>query len=376
MRFKPRSRPSRSRLGRDRESGQALVLFVLCLPVLIGFAALVIDVGNLYAQKRFVQNAADAAVLAAAQDLPDSGAAQAQAQSYVTRNGGGTAVVSFPQDGKIRVRVTRSVSTYFAKLFGLSSVNVAAQASASRFANGPGALAFARSTACDAIKIVGSNSTFKGAVISDGGADVKETNGGEHLIWNPATGVGCLNLHGGTGWARVEALPPRDWPVPMPTLSPAPPAKPTSVNGVPCVNQPVPDTLNVTTVLAPGIYCANSQIKINCPGCVINNVAFVAPSIFWSSRDGRITANQSIYPQYGGLLFYAYGAGGMNMSGAGNSWSGGIFVPNAVAHLNGGNGTVLTGYVEANTIEIPGSNITWIGTGPSVGGSGGVSLTE
>jgi len=64
------------------------------------------------------------------------------------------------------------------------------------------------------------------------------------------------------------------------------------------------------------------------------------------------------------------------MSGSDNSWSGGIFVPNGSAHLNGGNGTVLTGYVEAQTIDIPGSNIQWIGTGPAIGGSGGVGLSE
>ena len=106
MRFKPRSSRGRRSPGHNRESGQALVIFVLFLPVLIGFCALVLDVGNLYAQKRFVQNAADAAVLAGAQNLPDSIAAQAQAQSYVTKNGGGTVVVSFPTSTKIHAQVT------------------------------------------------------------------------------------------------------------------------------------------------------------------------------------------------------------------------------------------------------------------------------
>jgi Flp pilus assembly protein TadG len=372
MRLEAKSKRNRWR-GRS-ESGQVLVIFVLFLPVLIGFGALVIDAGNLYAQKRFVQNAADAAVLAAAQDLPDTTAAQAQAQAYVTRNGGGNVVVSFPEDTKIRVRVTRSVPTYFAKLFGLSSVNVAAQATASRFSAGPGALAFAKSTICAAIQVSGQNNTFRGAVVSDGGVDIKANNVGEHLIWNSSLGPDCLLLHGGTGWAKIEGAPPRDWPVPIPILSPAPPQTPTSVNGVPCI--PKGDKWTVSTVPAPGVYCATQSITIKCDGCTINNVAFVAPTIFWPSRDGRITASQQIYAQYGGLLFYAYGAGGVNMSGAGNSWSGGIFAPNGDAHLNGKDGSVLVGYVEADTISIPGSNITWIGTGPSIGGSGGVSLTE
>lgn len=375
MRFKPRSRGSRRRLG--RESGQTLVIFVLFLPVLIGFCALVLDVGNWYAQKRFVQNAADAAVLAGAQDLPDSSAAQAQAQDYVTRNGGGVTNVTFPTSTKIRVTVTRNVPTYFAKLFGLSSVNVAAKATATRFSNGPGALTVSKSRSCSSTKINGGNNTFTGAMVSDGGFESAASNVGQHLIWNPYDAPGCLNLHGGTGWAKIEAAPPRDWPVPMPTLSPAPPQPPTTVNGVPCTQMGgVSGKWIVDSVPPPGVYCAKTSIQIKCDACTINNVAMVAPLIFWSSKDGRITANQAIYPQYGGLLFYAYGAGGLNMSGSGNSWSGGIFVPNSNAHLNGGNGTVLTGYIEADTIDIPGSNITWIGTGPSIGGTGGVGLSE
>jgi len=369
MRFKTRSR-RRRKLG--RESGQTLVIFVLFLPVLIGFGALVLDVGNWYAQKRFVQNAADAAVLAGAQDLPNTSAAQTQAQSYVTKNGGGVVNVTFPTSDKIRVTVTRNVPTYFAKIFGLSSVNVAAKAVATRFSNGPGALTVSKSTSCDSTKINGGNNTFTGAMVSDGGFDSAASNHGQHLIWNPATGPGCLNLHGGTGWAKVEAAPPRDWPVPMPTLSPA--SRPTTVNGVPCIQKP--DNWDVTTVPAPGVYCAATSIQIKCAGCTINNVALVSQTIMWSSKDGRITANNAIYPQYGGLLFYAYGAGGLNMSGSGNSWSGGIFVPNSNAHLNGGSGAVLIGYIEADKIDIPGSNITWIGTGPSIGGSGGVGLSE
>jgi Flp pilus assembly protein TadG len=374
MRFERGSR-RRNRLG--RESGQTLVIVVLFLPVLIGFCALVLDVGNWYAQKRFVQNAADAAVLAGAQDLPNTSAAQAQAQDYVTRNGGGVTSVTFPTSTKIRVTVTRNVPTYFAKIFGLASVNVAAKAVATRFSTGAGALAYAKSTACDAIKINGANSTFRGAVVSNGGVDIKASNTGEHVIWNSFDAPGCGNFHGGeAGWGKIDQRRSPEWPVPMPTLSPA--VNPTSVNGVPC-KTPIPNNLNVTTVLPSGVlYCANASISINCAGCTINNVAFAAPKISWTSKDGRITAYDGIYPQYGGLLFYAYGSGSnaLDMSGRNNSWSGGIFVPNSDAHLNGGDGTVLTGYIEAQKIEIPGSNITWIGTGPSIGGTGGVGLSE
>jgi Flp pilus assembly protein TadG len=55
--------------GRSGSSGQALPLFALMLVVLLGFAALAIDVTRVYADLRFYRATADAASLAGAQDL-------------------------------------------------------------------------------------------------------------------------------------------------------------------------------------------------------------------------------------------------------------------------------------------------------------------
>ncbi|MGZ6340019.1 MAG: pilus assembly protein TadG-related protein, partial [Candidatus Limnocylindrales bacterium] len=59
----PRGLP---RVGRDPQAGQALVLVAISLVVLLGMAAVAIDAGRFLTQRRFVQNAADAAALAAA----------------------------------------------------------------------------------------------------------------------------------------------------------------------------------------------------------------------------------------------------------------------------------------------------------------------
>ena len=74
------------------ERGQAIVLTVLALVVLLGMAALVLDVGAWFHQKRHLQATADAAALAGAQLLPSNpGGAQTQAVSYGGKNGGGVA---------------------------------------------------------------------------------------------------------------------------------------------------------------------------------------------------------------------------------------------------------------------------------------------
>lgn len=55
--------------ARERSHGQVLVLFALGITVLFGAAGLAFDVGRFYSERRFLQNAADAAALAAANSL-------------------------------------------------------------------------------------------------------------------------------------------------------------------------------------------------------------------------------------------------------------------------------------------------------------------
>jgi len=55
------------------QRGAVAILFVLCLPVLLGFAALAVDLARLNLTKVELQNAADAAALAGAHSLSDPG---------------------------------------------------------------------------------------------------------------------------------------------------------------------------------------------------------------------------------------------------------------------------------------------------------------
>ena len=59
---------------RERERGQILVLFTFVIIILMGFAALVIDVGVLRRTNQELWNAMDAGALAGAEELPASGA--------------------------------------------------------------------------------------------------------------------------------------------------------------------------------------------------------------------------------------------------------------------------------------------------------------
>jgi hypothetical protein len=124
----------------NNERGQSMVLALVFLTVLMGMAALVLDVGSWYRAQRSAQSTADASALAAAQGLTDTSAATSLATSYANKNGGGIAAVGgitfssqwMPND-TVAVKVTRPAPGFFAKLFGIGSVNVTGRATARAF---------------------------------------------------------------------------------------------------------------------------------------------------------------------------------------------------------------------------------------------------
>jgi Flp pilus assembly protein TadG len=119
------------------ERGQALLLTVLFLTVLLGAVAISLDVAVWYREQRQAQATADASALAGAQDLPfnPTGAA-ASAKAYADQNQGGVdaADISITSDWQtddtVSVTAHRTAPGFFAKLFGITSTTVKADASA------------------------------------------------------------------------------------------------------------------------------------------------------------------------------------------------------------------------------------------------------
>ena len=129
-------------MSKNNQRGQSMVLTVVFMVVLLGFAALVIDVGSWYRAHRSAQSTADASALAGAQVLPDTQAATTLATQYASKNGGGISgsggspQITFSQQGyetdTITVKVTRPAPGFFAKAFGsaFGTVNVSRTATA------------------------------------------------------------------------------------------------------------------------------------------------------------------------------------------------------------------------------------------------------
>lgn len=114
------------------QRGQVIVQLALLMVVLLGFVALAVDFGHIYAERRKMQNAADAGALAGARELcfGDPGLAEARAREYaITQNGAQDAGVSIV-DYVVTVTATETTDTYLAGIVGLRTVYVPAVAAA------------------------------------------------------------------------------------------------------------------------------------------------------------------------------------------------------------------------------------------------------
>ncbi|XAS71016.1 pilus assembly protein TadG-related protein [Micrococcaceae bacterium Sec5.1] len=133
--------------GDARESGErgaATIIVAGLMVALLGFAALAVDVGALYAEKAQLQNGADAAALAIATDCAGGSCGNSTttgnqfANSNANDNSSG-AVVTFPAATTVRVVTNardagsgaNSFSLFFAQAFGIETATVNATAEAS-----------------------------------------------------------------------------------------------------------------------------------------------------------------------------------------------------------------------------------------------------
>jgi hypothetical protein len=154
------SRPRGPRTGADvlrQQRGQVLVIFALGLVALLAAAGFAFDIGRFYSERRALQNAADAAALAAANSLIGGGSttdADSQARAILATNlahGPNGIVAALPpatpvyadggagdprqlvngiliSGGDVRVAIQNTIPYTFGRVVGLSNSVIGAQA--------------------------------------------------------------------------------------------------------------------------------------------------------------------------------------------------------------------------------------------------------
>ncbi|MCL6429257.1 MAG: hypothetical protein K6V36_00175 [Anaerolineae bacterium] len=110
------------------QRGQTLVVAAVMLVGLIGMLALVIDMGNIYSQRRFMQNAADAAALAGARALALEQDVDRSVFEYAVTHNGAEQYEYAIVGHTVAVTVHKSFPTYFAGVVGVPTARVSAAA--------------------------------------------------------------------------------------------------------------------------------------------------------------------------------------------------------------------------------------------------------
>lgn len=122
----------------DSDSGAAAVIVAVTLVVLLGVAALTVDAGAIYAERRQMQTAADAAALAGVTSLPsDPGQAIEIASSYALLNTSHAGDTTFevqstyaPDDTLMAWLEDPAMGLFFARILGKDTTPVNATATA------------------------------------------------------------------------------------------------------------------------------------------------------------------------------------------------------------------------------------------------------
>jgi hypothetical protein len=153
------------------EAGQTVVLFAVLLPLFLGLGAIAVDIGYWYVVKKTAQDAADAAALAAARELPDPCAAIAKGEEYGLANMpdatvtvipptscGPPSALGAPDDGAgvvdagsgtgVYVTVSHDTGSFFGRVFGIAEPRVTATAAAELTSNGDNLAIFAYADDC------------------------------------------------------------------------------------------------------------------------------------------------------------------------------------------------------------------------------------
>jgi len=128
-----------------------LIIVALAFVVLLGFAALAVDVAYMYTVRNELQRCADTGALAGASRFAEPGGvwtpdpvdpvmveARSRATDFATRDPvasttlqAAEVAVTFPHDNQIRVDVTRDAVLFFARIFGAQNRTITAYAVAS-----------------------------------------------------------------------------------------------------------------------------------------------------------------------------------------------------------------------------------------------------
>ncbi len=305
----------------------------LMLVMLLGMAALAIDMGYLWVLRHRLQATADAAALAGVSQLtstPDAAVVKAEAVAYAQKNmppGGHGTVLADPDvvlghwDGDTRTFTTNATGTtapagevtnavkittrraqangnpvglFLARALGVYEMDVVTEAIA-QGRGPPGYCVLALEPEKPAITVSGS-ATFT----FDCGIGDHSTHPDKALVTSGSVQITAdsVCVAGGTSSSGSSSVSPVPEPGCTPPPDPLSGLPPPSYSGCDYTNYSHSSSQNVT--LSPGVYCGG----MNFPGSSANTVATFEPGIYILDGDGLIVSGGGHTLNGTGVMFY------------------------------------------------------------------------
>ena len=366
------------------ERGQSAVLFAMSLVTLMGFSALVIDVGRVYLTRTQLQNAADIAAIAAAYDLPSTSKAINTGRLYASMNGADDAeiTVAAPYNGdseKVEVVCKKTVPYTFARVLGFSGREVSGRAVAAR-SNAAGAFGYA---------VFSGDPNFQLALYGGGtsiGGGV-HANGSIIMTGNNEEIAGCMEamtrieIYGGSEYigGALQAAQ-------LITYGEGQHFTSRIQNAAPYVEMPdFSDLVRQEAETAGDVYHGSQtfngcSINVDSPiyidgNLTINGDAFSGSGVVLVKGD--ITFNGSNVSSSGNSICFYSETGNIYIHGDGAVLDGMLYAPNGSITLNGSR-QVINGRVIGNQVFFTGDYYSISGGGGNIIGmpKGGVKLVE
>ena len=348
--------------SRRQGSGQIVVLASMSMVALIGFVALAVDIGYMYSTRRSMQTAADAAAIAAANTLQSSNSSNYQqaAKDVATLNGftngqnGVTVTVGTPSSGPysgnpsyVEVDMQQAVPTFFLRVLGYNTLNVAASA-VSGTVSGTGCIYALDPSASGAISLTGNiNINASCGIVDDSSSSSAMSVTGNATISTAYTGVsGNYSTSGNV------------------TITPTP-----KIHIAPAMDP-------LASIPAPNFSSSYSQIASNNSGSYSvsgNNQVVTVPAAVYKNgvsitgNSAQVTFSAANYGNgisiSGNVSSATFNPGTYQNGGSGNSIS---ISGNAVTTFNAGT------YTFGGPVSITGNNTVTLSPGTYYGG---ISIT-
>ncbi len=374
------------------ESGQSALLVAITIVALCGVAAMVADVGMVAVTQGQLQNAADAAALAAANNLPDAASARTTAGQYAELNGVSAAdtTATTPYNGsanKVEVVCKETVQYTFARVIGLQSKEVSARAVAEKTGSSAGPFGYALFSGglnsqmglyTDALEITGSahsNYTYQM------NGSLQKISGNAEAVSSFQSSVTNLTI-GGTCQASSIAIYGKESNICVPTRLQVPAA----VIDMPDFSQ---DIKNEATA-AGTAYLINSWetkvlsgTNVNVDSCIYSSggiqvaaCTFTGQGSICAEKNIQLSGNTVKNTASSAVCIYSVN-GDISFATSGLTIYGTLYAPNGTIGIYASN-TTIYGRVIAKNIIITGSNVKIISGSNDLNflSGGSVSLIE